>query len=1260
MDKRKRIAVLVGQPEENYQKMFIEGFLEQAFSYQYDVCIFAMYQKFQESTAREIGESTIFNLIPYESFDGAVVLLDTLQTPGVAESVEKELKKRLKGPVLCIDKESQFFETIMTDHYSSVKKLVSHLIEEHGYKDIAYLTGKKWHIHSKQRLQAYIDCMEEHGLPVSEDRIFYGDFWYTSGEAMVEKVLKDRKGLPRAIACANDCMAIGVAKALSENGVRIPEDVAVVGYDAIEEGRLSPKPITSAPIPSRECGKHIAICLDAIFSNRPTPKFQADIELFIGDSCGCCNTMVPKLNLREQWDTDISECSFYSCFNHMMEDMLSKSEFTDLMNTIFSYVYQIRDFDSFHIFLNSQWSDSDALVSKEAQWHNYTDEMLYVLKCGKRDEGQDRVDFGEMYETRLLLPDLYEDRAEPKAFFFTPLHFEERCLGYAVISYGNEAKCYDDTYRLWLRSATQGLECFRRIEALQQSNKLIQSTQIRDSLTGVYNYNGLLQQIEGYFNVSDENYMSAIAVDIKELSGINEKYGRSAGNMAIEQVAQLLSKSVENGYCCRLGNGEFVGIVTSLKRDEQKIMDIKNALLEGLEKLDSLTFQLGIYTGWETGEVTNREDFEHLVNAAVGHKNTNKLNERKLQNNDNLTEEELKEVAVVQAILDENQFLYHFQPIVNAKNGEIYAYEALMRADVTPFISPLKILKYAEHLQRLYDVEKLTFFNVLRYVEENESLFSGKKVFINSIPGNRLQGADAQQLEREFAKHSGTAVVELTEQAEIQDDELSDMKDSYAKMGIETAVDDYGTGYSNVTNLLRYMPNYVKIDRMLLSGIQDSPQKRHFVREIIEFAHDNDIQALAEGVETAEELETVIRLGVDLIQGYYTARPAKEVLGEIPSHIKSEIVRYQQKKLDSKNQKVYVAGKESRISLAKLVADKYASIEIVNEKTTYRDVKISGVPGLASQIDVVIKDGYQGRITLDGAILTGKRNKAAIDIGENCEVTLVLQGDSQFMDGGIRVPATSKLILEGAGNLTIHENINGYFGIGNDMDAVHGIIEFQQDGCIEINGNGLRGIGIGSGLGGEISVQKGKYILNLTGEEGVGVGTYSGDANLVISACDMSINMETNSGVGIGSVKGNVNVHILHVLIKGFFGGIKWIGIGTMEGERNKVTIIHANVNIDMRAQTLCGIGSQTGETEIEMQYASLLIKGEGKKALALGNQKCTGKIRILNSDVRTMLKSGLHTDIGADVSDIYIANGRCQFTLNGEEIVRWAESADL
>ncbi|MBR1724375.1 MAG: substrate-binding domain-containing protein, partial [Ruminococcus sp.] len=205
-----------------------------------------MYHKYQNTEARERGEANIFSLMNPDLFDGAVLLGDTIQTAGAADKLEKRLKKSFKKPVLVIEKESPCFPSILTDCHDAIVELVSHLIDVHGCKDIAFLSGKRWHKHAQERLRAVRDAMEQHGLTLPEGRVIYGDFWYQSGELCADALLTCGKPLPDAVVCANDAMAIGLCKGLTERGVRIPEDIAVESYDSSFEGQTAPKSITSS------------------------------------------------------------------------------------------------------------------------------------------------------------------------------------------------------------------------------------------------------------------------------------------------------------------------------------------------------------------------------------------------------------------------------------------------------------------------------------------------------------------------------------------------------------------------------------------------------------------------------------------------------------------------------------------------------------------------------------------------------------------------------------------------------------------------------------------------------------------------------------------------------------------------------------------------------------------------------------------------------------------------------------------------------
>lgn len=110
-----------------------------------------------------------------------------------------------------------------------------------------------------------------------------------------------------------------------------------------------------------------------------------------------------------------------------------------------------------------------------------------------------------------------------------------------------------------------------------------------------------------------------------------------------------------------------------------------------------------------------------------------------------LTPEEMSELIETEKVIDENLFSYHFQPIVSAVDGEIYSYEALMRPQSKLCPSPYHIMKYAELSDRLSDIERATFLNILKIIDDEKEKFTGRRVFINSIPKTRLSNNDFQR-----------------------------------------------------------------------------------------------------------------------------------------------------------------------------------------------------------------------------------------------------------------------------------------------------------------------------------------------------------------------------------------------------------------------------------------------------------------------------------------------------------------------------------
>ena len=1270
MADRKRIALLVAQADEYYQSRFIEGFIGRAFEKDCDVLVFSSYLKYQNNMGREVGETSIFTLVPFETFDAIAVMADTLQSPGLADSLEEIIHNRCKCPVVFIDKESKYFPSIFPNHYGAVKQLINHLIEDHGYTDIAYLTGKAWHHYSKQRLQAFIDAMSEHNLTVGRDRVFYGDFWYTSGESLGARLVKKGDKLPQAIACANDCMAIGLSKVLEENGISIPEQIAVSGYDSTEEGRYSPKPVTSVKLPAREMGAYAADKLFNDMEGRETGPFEDLGEFFCGRTCGCAEEKVQyETKLRKVWDTDTSHNSVFSSFNHLDEDLVIQNDFESLIKTTFSYVFQIRDFESFSLCLNDNWQEKakllagaidDSRISPERLSDTdkyFTKKMMHIIACRPESLACDRVSDDVFFDRNTLIPRLDAERVKPEAFFFTSMHFEESTFGYAVLSF-TEPRSYKRSYRFWLHSIMRGLENYRRYDELISINKKLEASLVRDPLTGIYNYNGFLQQTEDIIVMNplrESEKVGVLAVDIKNLAKINNDDGRIAGDNAIISIGRYLADVFSHGRIYCMGNGEMVALEV-VEESDDTLSFLEDKVKELYAKIESYNDSLGpearkleVYYGTAEGMPRTKADYENLVSVALSRKNGQKLNFQKM-NAGGLDDTQIEEAKVVNDIIDKNKINYHFQPIVDAHTGEIYAYEALMRVDTSPYIQPLLVLKYAGLFNRLYDIEFATFNNVLTYVKKNTDKFnSDSKIFLNSIPGQHLKKDDMEKVYELAKSLSGKLVVEFTEQSEIDDKELSEMKKEYQKFGFETAVDDYGTGYSNVSNLLRYMPNYVKIDRALLANIQDSPQKQHFVKDIIEFSHDNNILALAEGIETTEEIETVINLGVDLIQGYYTARPSENIIKEIAPEIKEEIVRYSSSKAKNRTRRDYVAGREARISLPLLMKDGYNTIHVTSGHVTHRDLHILGVPGDDAVISLEIESGYKGKIAIENCSFTGRMHDAAITIGDNCEVILSLTGENSLSGGGIKVSPTSSLTFEGSGNLSISSTGVETFGIGNDMDSYHGDIIFDQDGRIEISVNANKSVAIGSGLGGHLTVRRGMYKLNLMGQSSVGIGSISGDIDPIISNCYLEVTSVALAAIGIGSIMGRCDMMIEHSSLKMDFNGNEVVMIGSKHSEKLQVSIYSATINMMSKAHDITAIGSGTAApSNISIDHVSLRVDLGGKQAGIYRGMDKRVKVRVSNSKIEGSIFTGLEIPAHANDMDFKVTGSLTKLDING------------
>jgi EAL domain-containing protein (putative c-di-GMP-specific phosphodiesterase class I) len=210
------------------------------------------------------------------------------------------------------------------------------------------------------------------------------------------------------------------------------------------------------------------------------------------------------------------------------------------------------------------------------------------------------------------------------------------------------------------------------------------------------------------------------------------------------------------------------------------------------------------------------------------------------------------------------------QPIVDRRTGRVHAYEALARFETRGTDSPLHWFALADEFGRRAELELACLDAALKLLDE---LPAGARLSVN-LSGPVLVGAGAQALLAARADVS-RLIVEVTEEALVQRD--ASLEAALAPLlarGASFAVDDMGAGYSGLRQITALHPAYLKLDRSLVRGIDSDPDRAALMRALVGYGEHTGALLVAEGVETAAELEAVAAVGVQLIQGYYFGRPA--------------------------------------------------------------------------------------------------------------------------------------------------------------------------------------------------------------------------------------------------------------------------------------------------------------------------------------------------------------------------------------------------
>ena len=202
----------------------------------------------------------------------------------------RALAKRIPVVVIAGRREESELDVLVADNVTGMTALVSHLTRHHHYRRLCFVTGPKDAPDARERQAAFEEAVLA-GRDSVIEQVIHGDFSEGSGAAAA-RVLLDRGSMPEAIVCANDQMAIGVLHELQRAQIRIPQDVALTGFDDVYPSRLVDPPLTTVSQPVRELGIRAAQRLLARIDQRALPAQAQTLptSAVIRASCGCLPT----------------------------------------------------------------------------------------------------------------------------------------------------------------------------------------------------------------------------------------------------------------------------------------------------------------------------------------------------------------------------------------------------------------------------------------------------------------------------------------------------------------------------------------------------------------------------------------------------------------------------------------------------------------------------------------------------------------------------------------------------------------------------------------------------------------------------------------------------------------------------------------------------------------------------------------------------------------------------------------------------------
>lgn len=436
----------------------------------------------------------------------------------------------------------------------------------------------------------------------------------------------------------------------------------------------------------------------------------------------------------------------------------------------------------------------------------------------------------------------------------------------------------------------------RDVSHKKLAEKQLITTAFTDSLTSLDNRASFNKKLNEQLDNACENgkAFSLIAIDLDKFKYVNDSFGHDYGDELLKIVSRRLSACVrEEDTVSRIGGDEFT-IIVKKPESQSSLNKIADRILRTLRreyqlKDKKVTISCSIGIAFYPEDADNSEDLYKAADMAMyAAKRSGKDAFRRFTKEMFHEYERIKLIErELKTAVEKGELSLHFQPKISYSNSCLVGFEALLRwnSSILGNVSPVEFIPIAEDSKCICDITRWVLREAIRcmkqwYATTTVAQSNRITVAINISAEHFKQDiySDITQIVEEEKFDPTLLELEITESTLLESsqevvDELRRLRD----FGVKISMDDFGTGYSSLQYLKHFALDTLKIDRSFVRDISTDDHNILIIESIISIAKRLDLNLVAEGVESAMDVEKLVSMGCDIFQGYYYSKPIPKV-----------------------------------------------------------------------------------------------------------------------------------------------------------------------------------------------------------------------------------------------------------------------------------------------------------------------------------------------------------------------------------------------